>query len=196
MLVAGATVPARMTPDAFLAWERGQTERHVYVRGEVYAMAGGSPRHSQLSARVIARIDAALAGKSCDVHTSDLRLGLDDTHFVYADAVVVCRPVELRPGTNDVVVNPTAIVEVLSKSTEAYDRGDKQAGYLALASLAHFVLVSQREVRMELYTRQSDGSFRFTVHGPGDRIVLERIDVTIDIDDLYRGSFELPGDDD
>lgn len=185
-----------MTPDAFLVWERGQAERHVYVRGEVYAMAGGSPRHSQLSARMIARIDAALAGKPCDVHTSDLRLGLDETHFVYADAVVVCRPVELRPGTNDVVVNPTVIVEVLSKSTEAYDRGDKQAGYLALASLAHFVLVSQREVRMELYTRQSDGSFRFTVHGQGDRFALDRLGLTIEVDDVYHGSFELPGDDD
>jgi Uma2 family endonuclease len=185
-----------MGPEEFLAWERRQDARHTYVRGEVFAMAGGSPRHSRLAARVIARLDAALAGKPCDVHTSDLRLGLGDDQFVYADAVVVCRPVVLRPGTTDVVVNPTIVVEVLSKSTEAYDRGDKQAGYLALASVAHFVVVSQREPRLELYTRQDDGSFRFTVHGPSSRLELFRLGATLDVDDIYRDAFELPGDDD
>ena len=184
-----------MGPDEFLAWERRQVDRHVYVRGEVYAMAGGSPRHSQLAARAIALLQASLMDKSCDTHTSDLRLGLGDEQFVYADAVVVCRPVQLRPGANDVVVNPTVVVEVLSKSTEAYDRGDKQAGYLAMPSVAHFVLVAQREPRVEVYTRQDDGSFRFTVHGTGARVHLQRIGVELDVDELYRGSFELPGDD-
>lgn len=158
-------------------------------------MAGGSPRHSQIAGRAIALLQAGLGDGPCDAHTSDLRLGLGDEQFVYADTVVVCRPVELRPGTNDVVVNPTVVVEVLSKSTEAYDRGDKQAGYLATPSLAHFVLVAQREPRVEVYTRQDDGSFRFTVHGPGARVRLQRIGVEIDVDELYRGSLDLPGDD-
>jgi Uma2 family endonuclease len=183
-----------MSPDEFLAWEREQSERHVYIRGEVFAMAGGSPRHSGIAARVIARLDAALAGKPCDVHTSDLRLGLGDDHFVYADAVVVCRPTVLRPGTTDVVINPMVVVEVLSKSTESYDRGDKQAGYLALASLAHFVLIGQREQRVELYTRQADGSFRFTVLGPGDVVRLDKLAIEVAVDELYRNAFELPGD--
>lgn len=182
-----------MSPDEFLAWERTQVERHAYIRGEVFAMAGGSPRHSRISARVIARLDAGLTGKPCDVHTSDLRLGVGN-QFVYADAVVVCRPTQLRPQTNDVVINPTVVVEVLSKSTEAYDRGDKQAGYLGLASLAHFMLVSQREQRVEVYTRQADGSFRFTVHGPGSVIELDRLGVTLAVDELYLGAFELVGD--
>lgn len=182
-----------MTADEFLAWEREQLERHVYIRGEVFAMAGGSPRHSRISARVIARLDAGLTGKPCDVHTSDLRLGVGD-QFVYADAVVVCRPTELRPRTTDVVVNPSVVVEVLSKSTEAYDRGDKQAGYLAIPSLAHLVFVSQREQRVELYTRQADASFRFTVHGPGAMIELDRVGVALAVDEIYLGAFELVGD--
>ncbi len=185
-----------MSPDEFLAWERGQATRHVYLRGEVFAMAGGSPRHSQLAGRVIAQLSARLAGKPCDVHTSDLRLGIAADHFVYADAVVVCRPIVLRPGTNDVVVNPVVVVEVLSRSTEAYDRGDKQAGYLALPSVSHFVLVSQREPRLELYSRQDDGSFRFTVHGPGSALALVHPSVELAVDELYRDSFELPGDPD
>jgi Uma2 family endonuclease len=182
-------------PEAFLVWERAQTERHLYFRGDVFAMAGGSPRHSRLASRIIARLDTAIRGGACDVHTSDLRLGLDARHFVYADVVVACRPLALRPGSPDVVTNPTVIVEVLSKSTESYDRGAKQAGYLALPSLAHFVLVSQREPRVEVYTREGDG-FRFRVYEAGGLVRLERLDLTLAVDDLYLGVFELPGDDD
>jgi Uma2 family endonuclease len=183
-----------VAPDDFLAWEREQSERHHYVHGEIFAMAGGSPRHSYLSSRVIVSFGRALGRGSCDVHGSDLRLGIDATHFVYADAVVACRPLELRPGSTDVVTNPQIVVEVLSKTTEAYDRGDKQAGYLALGSLAHFILVSQRERRVERYTRRPDGSFRFTVHGPGSTIELEPFGLALDVDELYDGAFELPGE--
>jgi Uma2 family endonuclease len=183
-----------MGPDEFLAWDRRQPDRHVYFRGQIFAMAGGSPRHSLLASRVIARVDERLRGGPCDVHTSDLRLGLDDDHFVYADAAIVCRPLTLRAGTTDVVTNPRVVIEVLSKSTEAYDRGDKQAGYLALASVEHYVLVSQREPRIELYTRQADGSFRFTVHRAGATLTLDGLAVALAVDDLYAGAFELPGD--
>lgn len=184
-----------MDPDAFLAWERQQDERHVYFRGEIFAMSGGSPRHSRLSSRIIARLDQALGAGRCDVHTSDLRLGLDDRHFVYADAVVVCGALELRPGTTDVVTNPGVVVEVLSKSTESYDRGGKQAGYLALRSIQHYVLVSQRESRVEVYSRESDGSFRYRVGVSGDTLELDHVGVTLTVDELYDRVFDLPGDD-
>lgn len=184
-----------MAPEAFLEWERGQAERHIYFHGDVFAMAGGSPRHSRLASRIIARLDAALGEGRCDVHTSDLRLALDAEHFVYADAVVVCRPVALRPGGVDVVTNPRVVVEVLSKSTESYDRGAKQAGYLALPSVEHFVLVSQRAPRVEVYTREGDGSFRFRVHEVGGIARLDALGAALPINDLYEGVFDLPGDD-
>ncbi|MGH7294193.1 MAG: Uma2 family endonuclease [Polyangiaceae bacterium] len=184
-----------MAPDAFLAWERAQTERHLYFRGDVFAMAGGSPRHSRLAARALARLDEAFRGGPSEAYTSDLRLGLDEAHFVYADAAIVCRPIQLRPGTTDVVTNPRVVLEVLSKGTESYDRGAKQAGYLALASLEHYVLVAQREKRVEVYTREDDGSFRFRVHGAGATIGLAGVDAVLRVDDLYDGVFELPGDD-
>lgn len=184
-----------LDPEDFLAWERVQAERHHYVHGEIFAMAGGSPRHSFLASRMIVSLGRVLGRGPCDVHGSDLRLGIDATQFVYADAVVACRPLELRPGSSDVVTNPKVVIEVLSKGTEAYDRGDKQAAYLALPSLAHFVLVSQREPRVELYTRQADGSFRFTVHGPGSAIEFEGIPAKLAVDELYAAAFELPGDD-
>ena len=185
----------RMSPDAFLAWEREQREPHIYFHGEIFALSGGSPRHSRLSSRVIARLDTALSGKPCDVHTADLRLATDDEHVVYADAVVVCRPLAFRAGTTDTVTNPVVVVEVLAKSTESYDRGDKQAAYLALPSLRHLVLISQRAARVEVYTRESDGAFHFDVLGAGDVLRLEKIGAEIAVDDLHAGVFELPGED-
>ena len=83
---------------------------------------------------------------------------------------------------------------MLSKSTEAYDRGDKPAGFLALESLSHYVLVSQRAARVELYSRQTDGSFRFTVHGPGEALALEKLGLTLSVDEIYADCFEVPGD--
>jgi Uma2 family endonuclease len=186
-------IGAKLTPDAFLAWERAQTGRHMYVGGEVFPMAGGSPRHNALCARVIARLVAAAEGGPCRVFTSDQKLGLPEDDFVYADAVVVCGPVALRPSTADVVTNPTLVVEVLSKSTEAYDRGDKQKGYLALPSIRHIVFVSQREPRVEVYSRQADDSFRFEVHERG-AAPLAALDAALSVDDLFAGAFELPGD--
>lgn len=183
-----------MTPDEFLAWEREQPERHHYVRGEVFAMAGGSLRHNHLAARMIMGIGPHLRGGPCDIQTSDCRLGVWNDHFVYADAVVLCRPIALRPGTTDVVVNPTVVIEIVSKSTESYDRGDKQAAYLALPSLRHFVLVSQRDRRIEVYTRQDDGSFRFDVRGAGGTVRLEAVGVEVAVDEIYEGAFDLPGD--
>lgn len=183
-----------MTPDAFLEWERGEPERHFFIRGEVSAMAGGSPRHSALAARMIGQLSRALTGKPCDVHTSDLRLAVADDQLVYADAVVVCRPVTLRPGSSDVVTNPSVVVEVLSRGTEAYDRGDKQAAYLALASIKNLVLVSQREARVEVYSRQDNGGFHFEVHGPEDVAQLDGVGATLALSELYAGAFDLPGD--
>jgi len=185
---------AQMTPDAFLIWERAESERHFFIKGEVFAMAGGSPRHSALGARVIGQLSRALAGRPCDVHTSDLRLAVTVDQFVYADAVVVCRPIALRPGSADVVTNPSVVVEVLSRTTEAYDRGDKQAAYLALASIKNLVLVSQREVRVEVYSRRENGGFHFEVHGSGDTAIIDGVEATLAVDELYGGVFDLPGD--
>lgn len=139
------------------------------------------------------RLVAATEGGPCRVFTSDQRLGLPGDQFVYADALVVCGAPALRPGTTDVVTNPAVVVEVISRSTEAYDRGDKQAGYLLLPSLRHFVLVAQREPRVEIYTRQDDGSFRFEVITTG-AAQLTTVGVTLSMEDLYAGTFELPGD--
>lgn len=186
--------PPRLTPEEFLTWEREQESRHQYVRGEVFAMAGGSPRHNRLAARAIARLERGVEGGPCGVYSSDQKIGLLDDLFVYADAVVVCGPPALRAGSSDVITNPSVVVEVLSKGTETYDRGDKQRGYLSLRSVRHFLLVAQREKRIELYTRQDDGSFRFDVLEAGSTLILDGLSSSISIDELYDGVLDLPGD--
>jgi Uma2 family endonuclease len=185
---------SKPTPDEFLAWEREQADRHFYVHGEVFAMSGGSPRHNRLIAKLTARLDAGFGGTPCTTFSTDQRLGLADDVFVYADVLVVCGPLALRPRTNDVVTNPSIVVEVLSKSTEAYDRGDKQKAYLALASVEQYVLVSQREARVEVYSRQSDGSFRYDVVDAAGEVLLHHGAVRIAIGELYAGVFEIPGE--
>lgn len=184
----------RLTPDEFLVWEREQKSRHQYVHGDVFAMAGGSPRHNRLAARVIARLERGIEGGPCGAYSSDQKIGLRDELFVYADAIVVCGRPELRAGSSDVITNPAIVVEILSKGTETYDRGDKQRGYLELPSVRHFLLVAQREKRIELYTRQADGSFRFDVLGEGSTLTLEQITLPLSVDEFYEGVLDLPGD--
>lgn len=186
---------AKLTPEAFLTWEREQPTRYHYIGGEVFDMSGGSPRHNRLGLRAGGLLDRAMGGTGCVAFSADQKLALGQDVFVYADVSVVCGPLELRPGHTDVLTNPAVVVEVLSKSTEGYDRGDKQRGYLALPSLVHLLFVSQREVRVELYTRQDDGSFRFEVFGPGAMIELRRPKVSLAVDELYSGALALPGDD-
>lgn len=124
--MSGARVAARSgcSPAEFLAWERDQPERHEYFRGEVFAMAGGSPRHNALCSSVNAALRAALRLRGCQLFSSDQRVGLGQgERYGYPDVTVVCGKVVLEPGTSDVLAAPTILVEVLSPATEQYDRG-------------------------------------------------------------------------
>ncbi|MCK6587311.1 MAG: Uma2 family endonuclease [Polyangiaceae bacterium] len=184
-------VPAiiqRMSAPEYLEWERTQTEKHEFHDGEVFAMAGGSPKHSFLSNAVGAELRGALRGKRCSVHSSDLRIAAEPgERYVYADAVVVCGGFRSDPGTTDVLANPSVIVEVLSPSTEAYDRGLKWEAYQRLASLTDYLLISQTSVRIEHFQRETQASWRYRVLSAGDSISLANgASVAI-----YEGAFEL-----
>jgi Uma2 family endonuclease len=184
----------KMSPDEFLAWEREQPGKHHYVEGDIFDMSGGSARHNRLSVKIAVALDRGLENDQCVVLSADQKIGVKQDVFVYADAVVACAPLEFRTGTKDVLVTPVALVEVLSKRTEAYDRKDKLGWYLALPSLKHLMLVSQHEPRIELYTRQDVGSFRFEILGAGATMRLSHPDVAVAVDALYSGVFDLPGD--
>jgi Uma2 family endonuclease len=181
-----------MTPQEFLAWEREQPERHILHEGEIYGMAGGTIRHARLGLRAGAMLDRLLRGSPCVPYSTDLRLSLGDGHLVYADVAVVCGKHELRANTKDTVTNPTVVVEVISKSTEAY--GDKFAAYASAPSIQHIVFVAQKFAKVEVYTRAGDGSFSYRSFGPGTVAELSAIRASLSIDELYEGAFEIPGE--
>ncbi len=189
----GATTPHRMTAVEYLAWEREQGTKHEYHRGEVFAMAGGSPRHNLLCGEAIIQLGVATRGLGCRVLTSDQRVAFATGDYVYPDAAVVCGEPKVQPGTTDVLLNPRVVVEVLSKGTEAFDRGEKWEGYQRIASLTDYLLVSQRAVRVEHYQRTADGAWSYRTLVAGDVLALSN-GATIAIDALYQGAFEYPGD--
>jgi Uma2 family endonuclease len=128
------------------------------------------------------------------VHTSDQRVGFGaGERYVYPDASVVCGEMRLEPGTSDVLTNPCLILEVLSASTEAYDRGLKWEGYQRMPSLTDYLLVSQAVARIEHFRRQADGSWIYRAARSGERVVLAQ-GSELDVDAIFAGVFELPGD--
>ena len=180
-----------MSPEDFLAWERAQPDRHQYVRGEVFAMAGGSPRHNAIVANAIMALGVAVRGRGCTVLSSDQRIrsGAGD-QYVYADASLVCGALVLAEGTTDVLENPRVVIEVLSSSTEAYDRGEKWEGYQQIPGLRDYLLVSQAAPRVELFQREDEAIWRYTVAGPGDLISLSS-GAQLAVDALYEGAMQL-----
>lgn len=181
---------SRMNADEYLAWEREQPDKHEFFHGEVFAMAGASPRHNALCGRIIALVSAAMP--SCVVLTSDQRVTTaNHGRYVYPDVSVVCGPVQIEAG--DVLTNPTILVEVLSATTEQYDRGLKWEGYQRLPSLVDYVIVSQAEPRIEHYRRAADGSWTYRAAGSGGRVTLST-GVHLIIDELFASMLDLPGD--
>jgi Uma2 family endonuclease len=177
----------------FLAWEREQPARHEFFRGEVFAMAGGSPRHNALSSRLNAALRVAFGDRGCEVFSSDQRIGFGGERYVYPDVTVVCGRIALEPGSTDVITNPILLVEVLSGSTEQYDRGLKWEGYQRVESLTDYVLVSQTEPRIEHYRRETGELWIYRALGPGQRLVVGGT-VELDLDAIFAGVFDLPGD--
>jgi Uma2 family endonuclease len=194
--MTGAKIAARSgcSPAEFLAWEREQAERHEYFRGEVFAMAGGSPRHNALCSSVNAALHGALRPRGCQVFSSDQRVGLGSgERYVYPDVTVVRGKVVLEPGTRDVIAEPTIVVEVLCASTEQYDRGLKWEGYQRIASLADYLLVSQDEARIEHFQRSESGSWIYRSLGLGESVTLAN-GAALSVDAVFAGNMEVPGD--
>ncbi|MEO8703634.1 MAG: Uma2 family endonuclease [Kofleriaceae bacterium] len=184
---------SKLSAVEYLAWEREQPTKHEYFHGDVFAMAGGSPRHNLLCAEMLARLRETLRD-ACRVFTSDQRIGVETTRYVYPDVSAVCGSFVMQPGTSDVITNPSIIVEVLSASTEQYDRGLKWEGYQHLASLTDYVLVSQVAPRIELYQRDRSGGWTYRAFGPGERFVLTS-GAELAVDTIYfPGVFDLPGE--
>ena len=146
-----------MSYPEYLAAERGAKTRHEYLSGTSWAMAGGTPEHGRLAAALAGELRGKLRGRPCAVFSSDVRIRIAATdRTTYPDLSVVCGKRETAADDPDALVNPIVIVEVLSDSTEADDRGAKFAHYRRLESLREYVLVSQHERRIEVFRREGE----------------------------------------
>jgi Uma2 family endonuclease len=182
-----------MAASDYLTWERAQPTKHEFFDGEVFAMAGGSPRHNALCVNATTILRTALADRGCVTFSSDQRIGLRKKKYVYPDASVVCGQLETEEGADDVIVNPQVIVEVLSSSTEQHDRGGKWEGYRRLPSLTDYVLISQAKPQIELYQRHDDGSWTYRAVGAGERVTLTH-GAVLEVDVIFERVMALPGD--
>lgn len=178
----------RYTWHEYLVLERTSNTRHEYFDGEIFGMAGGTPEHSALAVRVASHLDAQLEGRPCRVYNSDLRVRVQATGLgTYPDVSVVCGELERDPEDASTVLNPSVIIEVLSDSTEAYDRTDKFANYRRMPSLREYVLVSHRETLIEVFRRTQDEEWERTEARKGGVALLEAVQCRLDVDRVYRG---------
>ncbi len=176
-----------MTPEEYLRIEREALEKSEYFGGEMFAMAGGKPRHSLIGSKVLIAFGKRLEGRRCTPYNSDLRIGIPgEDLYTYPDVSVFCEPMTFIPGTDDTATNPTLIVEVLSKTTEAYDRGRKFESYRKLASLREYLLVSQDAPLIERFTREGDDRWVLTTARGLDAVLpLDFIEAELPLAEVY-----------
>jgi Uma2 family endonuclease len=183
-----------VSPEEYLALERSSETRHEYADGEVFAMSGGTLEHSLTAANITRELGNALADRPCRVLSSDMRIQIPTRdRYVYPDGAVVCGKPQFEDATRDTLLNPILVVEVLSDSSERYDRGDKFAQYRTLPSLKEYVLASQKEPRLEVFTRQADESWILRIYEAGETAMLTTIDCAIPVDRAYLRVFEQDG---
>ncbi len=179
----------------FLAFERNSPERHEFIDGEIVAMSGGTLAHSVIGANLGAELRAALRERPCLVASSDLRVKVEaGEFFTYPDVTVVCGDPLLDDEFRDTLLNPTAIFEVLSDSTERIDRHEKLLAYQTLPSLQEYVLVAQSARRVEVYRRANDWKAEYFDSG---EIRLDCLERSVSVDAIYADveSFEVPAPD-
>ncbi len=171
----------------YLAIEAGANAKHEWIDGAVYAMAGGTLAHNQLCAQVIVELARLIGSRPCRVFTSDQRARPADQRFAtYPDVTVVCGEPVVHGEDRNAVVNPVVLVEVLSDSTEAWDRSGKFRRYRSIETLKHYVLVSQHERSIEVYSRNADGDWVLREAMDGESAQLSALEGAIDVDRVYR----------
>jgi Uma2 family endonuclease len=178
--------PPEVTPEEYLARERVAETRSEYIAGRIHAMTGASRRHNVIAGNVFAQLHAQFRGRPCEVFVSDMRVKVSATGtYAYPDVVALCGAPELEDAYVDTLLNPAVIFEVLSESTERYDRGQKFAQYRRLGSLREYVLVSQDRVLVEHFARQGDVWVLTEFDDLDDSLPLPSLDAALPLADVY-----------
>ena len=185
--MSSAAVQTYLTPEEYLAWERKADTKHEYLRGEIIAMSGASYQHTIITMNISGELYIQLKGTACTVHTNDMRVRTaPETSYFYPDIVVVCGEPRFEDNVFDTLLNPVVLVEVLSPSTERYDRDEKFDYYQQFTSLREYVLVSQDEVRVELHRRQGNAWQPTEFRSLEDVLSLTSIECELPLQDICR----------
>ncbi len=173
--------------ESYLAFEEKSKRKHEYMDGEIFAMAGATRKHSKIASNIGIDLGYKLKGNGCEIHFGDLRIKASESHYVYADVSIFCENSEFETyKDSEILLTPKVVFEVLSKSTEARDRGDKAQDYRRLTSLSDYVLVSQKRIFVEQFVRQSDNSWRlFEFNELGQKLKLSSINCELSLADIY-----------
>ena len=178
----------RVTPAEYLEMERRSEFKHEYRDGEIIETARSSREHNLIVTNMIGLLGNALFDKDYEIYAADMRVKVSETEFyTYPDVVVVKGEPQLEDEHFDTLLNPTAVFEVLSPSTESYDRGQKFAHFRALKSLVDYLLIAQDRQRIERFTRQTDGQWLFQDYSEMDSVVdLPSMECQLKLSDVYR----------
>jgi Uma2 family endonuclease len=177
----------RYTPDQYLDMERAADHKSEYSDGEIFAMAGASEEHNLVGVNLVREISTQLRGTLCRTYANDMRVKVEATGlFTYPDVVIVCGERRFADDHLDTLTNPTVVIEVLSPTTEGYDRGRKFANYRRIPSLQAYVLVSQDQALVECYERQENGQWALTeARGLDASLALPAVTCTLALADVY-----------
>ena len=181
-----------ITPEQYLELERAALEKHEYYQGEIFAMSGASFRHNVIFKNTYLKLGVKLAGKPCQPYGSDLRIHIpSNSLFTYPDISIICGKPEMTDEVMDTVKNPTVIIEILSKSTQDYDKGQKFTLYRDIESLKEYILIDSQSVRVEKYCKNSDGSWTLRDYKDiEDTFIIESIGEDMSLADFYLSAFD------
>lgn len=175
-----------MTAEEYLAIERRAETRSEFIDGEMLAMAGVDRRHNRIVCNIVAALTQQFKGRRCGVHASDVRVKIPATgNYVYPDVSALCGEEQFEDAHVDTLLNPSVVIEVLSKSTELYDRNGKFDGYRSLPSFQEYVLISRDRVRVEHYIKRQEG-WSWSVHDNATAVLeLPSVHATLLVGDIY-----------
>lgn len=177
----------RLTDEDYLRIEREAFEKSEFINGRVVAMAGASENHNVISSNLFGEIWTQTKKGTCRAFSSDMRVKAKKGNYYYPDIVVVCGERRFEDNKRDVLLNPTVIIEILSKSTKLKDRNEKLDAYTSLASLSDYILVEQDTMRIEHFSKldEKEWKVRFLAE-PAEKLVIESINCTVALEEIYR----------
>ena len=175
------------SPEEYLSLEIDSEEKHEYINGEIISMTGGTPNHNKIAGNLYAALNLALKRQPYQVFITDQRLWIPtEKIYTYPDVMVIEGELEFQEGRRDTLTNPVIIAEVLSTSTESFDRGKKFAAYRTIPTFKEYILIDQYTMQVEQFTQTESGQWLLSEHrGKDSKLSLKFIDFEINLADLY-----------